>query len=93
MDIGVVHNLAPDLQEDVHDALDAVHVEGAAVNLGLHLEVCEVILHEVADLYAGIAQNKEWEVRMRDGKWNCRGLNNKTLSHQSVDGLRIVYSA
>ena len=77
----------------MHDALDAVHVEGAAVNLGLHLEVCEVILHEVADLYAGIAQNKEREVRMRDGKWNCRRLNNKTLRQQSVDGLRVVNSA
>ena len=79
MNIGVVHNLAPNLQEDVHDALDSVNVEGAAVSLRLHLEVGEVILHEVTDLYAGVAQNEEREIGMRDGKWNGGGLDNKTL--------------
>ena len=77
----------------MHDALDIVNLEGAAVNLGLHLQVCEVILHEVADLNAGVAQNEEREVRMRDGKRDCGRLNNKTLRQQSVDGLRFVYSA
>ena len=90
MNIGVVHNLAPDLQEDVHDTLNVVPFEGAAMNLRLNLKVGEVIFHEVTDLYAGVAQNEEREAGMR-GKRNGGGLDNKTLRQQSVDDLPVVY--